>query len=121
MKNKVKIKWLHIKSFFGFKLTNEEIVICIISKELEPFNKTYYDVVKRKDDWYQDYKMTPEESGKWIKWGVKFIKERAKGTCQFRPESEMAGIDLQWGLSIEGGVDAIKEYEKQKKNEQIHN
>ena len=129
MKKRNKIRWLHIKSFFGKKLTNEEIVICIISKELKPFNKTYYDVVDRKNDrdvgkkeWYEEHEVTPGQNEEWRKWGAKFIKKYANGSCKFRSEKEMSMMDLQWGLKIKGGFDAVREYEAQKKkNGKVYN
>lgn len=121
MKDRNKIIKLHIKAFFGFKLTEEELIQCIISKELKPFNKTYFDVLDEKD-WYQNYEVTPEQNEKWKKWGKKFIKKHAKNSL-FRSLSDkkMRGIDFQWGLKIKGGFEAIKEYEKSKKNGKVYN
>ena len=121
MKEKNKIKRLHLKAFFGFKLTDEEIIQCIISKELEPFGKTYFDVVGE-DEWYSKYEVTPEENEKWVQWSEKFIKKHSKNLlAKSRPKKEMQMINLQWGLKIKGGFEAMIEYENSKKNGKIHN
>ena len=123
MKKKNYIRKLHFKTFFRIKLTEKEMIECIISKQLKPFNKTYFDVLKE-DDWFSKYEVTAKENDKWVEWGIKFLKNNSKNSLiSALAEKEMRMINLQWGLKIKGGYEAVKNYEAAKKNKngEIHN
>ena len=39
---------------------------------------TYDDIKDRKDDWYQQWKMTIEQADEWKQWGIKYLRENLK-------------------------------------------
>jgi hypothetical protein len=119
MKDKKKVDELFQKADAKKKLTNEELIICIISKQLEPFNKSYYDVVGREDDWFSEYEVSPQQSEEWRNWSSDFIRKNAKSSLlrnKKQAKKEMLWIDLMWGLKTKGGSEAVDEYERQKKS-----
>lgn len=118
MKNKEKIDELFQKVENKKKLSNEEIVICLISKQLEPFDKSYYDVLGSKSAWYNKYQVSAEQSAQWVNWGAEFIRKNAKSPLvrnKKNAKEEMMWIDLMWGLKVKGGYKAVEKYEKQLK------
>lgn len=81
------------------RLDKTQIVKALINEmfKIAGHEVTYDDVVGRKDDWYNQYTMTPEQNKEWVEWGKKFIKHHLRTTKE-GAEREMVWINLQWGL-----------------------
>ena len=62
---------------------------------------TYDDIKDRKDDWYQQWKMTIEQSDEWKQWGIKYLRENLKINKKMA-ENEMLWFNLQYGLTYSG-------------------
>jgi hypothetical protein len=58
---------------------------------------TYDDIKDRKDNWFQEWTMTVEQSNEWKKWGTKYLREKFKMN-KVLAEREMLWVNLQWGL-----------------------
>jgi hypothetical protein len=85
------------------KRFNESLVVeTLLNKmfEISGHEVRYADIVKRKDNWYQEYTMTREQNVEWNKWGVEYMKKEFKMYAGFA-ERQMTMIDLMWGLKIE--------------------
>lgn len=74
----------------------KEAFVTLVNKQLEPFNKTYNDVVGV-EDWYIQYVVTPEQESEFIKWGVDYLQKKL-GLTKKQSEMEMNWFVLQWGL-----------------------
>jgi hypothetical protein len=61
---------------------------------------TYDDIKDRKDDWYTQWTMSPEQSDEWVNWGVVYLKKNLKMNKKVA-ETEMAWISLMWGLKFD--------------------
>jgi hypothetical protein len=61
---------------------------------------TYDDIKDRKDDWYTQWTMSPEQSDEWVNWGVAYLKKNLKMNKKVA-ETEMAWISLMWGLKFD--------------------
>ncbi len=59
---------------------------------------TYDDIKDRKDDWYQQWKMTIEQADEWKQWGIKYLRENLKINKKIA-ENEMLWFNLQYGLT----------------------
>ena len=58
---------------------------------------TYNDIKDRKDNWYQDWTMTVEQSEEWKKWGTSYLRKNLR-VPKYMAEREMLWVNLQWGL-----------------------
>lgn len=56
-----------------------------------------YDDILGKDNWFQEYTMTVEQSEEWKDWGVKYLRENLKINKKMA-ENEMLWFNLQYGL-----------------------
>lgn len=74
----------------------KEAFVTLVNKQLEPFNKTYNDVVGV-EDWYIQYVVTPEQESEFIKWGADYLQKKL-GLTKKQSEMEMNWFVLQWGL-----------------------
>ena len=81
------------------RLDKTQIVRALINEmfKIAGHNVVYEDLLNRKDDWYNQYTMTPEQNREWVEWGKKFIKHHLRMTKE-GAEREMAMINLNWGL-----------------------
>ena len=59
---------------------------------------TYDDIKDRKDDWYQQWKMTIEQADEWKQWGIKYLRENLKINKKIA-ENELLWFNLQYGLT----------------------
>ena len=59
---------------------------------------TYDDIKDRKDDWYQQWKMTIEQADEWKQWGIKYLRENLKINKKMA-DNEMLWFNLQYGLT----------------------
>ena len=81
--------------------TDQEIIKEIVDKMFSTagHNVTYEDVLGRKDQWYYDWVMTPEQEKQWMDWMVDlFQKER--GLTKKYAERSAAMYNLMWGLRV---------------------
>lgn len=78
------------------KELQQEGFITLVNKQLEPFNKTYHDVVGD-PEWYTRYIVTPEQEEEFMKWGTEYIMKKFRMTKK-GAEQEMSWFILQWGL-----------------------
>lgn len=79
----------------------KQLVVDLINKmfEIAGHDVTYDDVKDRKDDWYNQWTMTMEQSDEWSKWGRAYLK-RVFGWSNKVCEREMGMISLMWGLKF---------------------
>lgn len=61
---------------------------------------TYDDIKDRKDDWYTQWTMSPEQSDEWVNWGVAYLRKNLKMNKKVA-ETEMAWVSLMWGLKFD--------------------
>ena len=61
---------------------------------------TYDDIKDRKDDWYTQWTMSPEQSDEWVNWGVAYLRKNLKMNKKLA-ETEMAWVSLMWGLKFD--------------------
>jgi hypothetical protein len=61
---------------------------------------TYDDIKDRKDDWYTQWTMSPEQNTEWQDWGVEYLKKNLKMNKKIA-ETEMAWVSLMWGLKFD--------------------
>ena len=84
------------------KLTNDEILIALVNKQLEPFSKTIEDVRYDKN-WLYKYPVSQEDNYAWIEWGTKFIMKHAELPLlrdKDRARKAMNFVNMDVGLSI---------------------
>ena len=94
------------------KLTNDELIMAIVNKELEPFGKTWDDIVNDKE-WLGKFEVSEEEEQKWIEWSTDFLKKNAKEhAVRNRAKEEMSWLILGWGLPIKGQNSIYKKVKK---------
>jgi len=81
--------------------TDQEMVKEIVDKmfSIAGHKVTYEDVLGRKDQWYYDWDMTPEQEQQWMDWMVDlFQKER--GLTKKYAERSASMYNLMWGLRV---------------------
>ena len=61
---------------------------------------TYDDIKDRKDDWYTQWTMSPEQNNEWVNWGVAYLRKNLKMNKK-TAETEMAWVSLMWGLKFD--------------------
>ena len=59
---------------------------------------TYNDIKDRKDNWFQEYSMTVEQSNEFKKWGKKYLMKELRMYAK-QAETQMMWFNLQWGLT----------------------
>tara|TARA_R110000796_G_scaffold138577_1_gene254656 strand:- start:204 stop:521 length:318 start_codon:yes stop_codon:yes gene_type:complete len=86
------------------KTKQRQVFLTLINKQLEPFDKTYDDVL---DDatWYTKYVVTETQESDFIKWGIDLIG-RKLGLNKKQAGQEMQWFILQWGLKSSKIVNA---------------
>lgn len=88
----------------------KKLFIELINKQLEPFNKTYDEVI-HEPNWYMNYKTTEEEQKMFMDYCAKKIKSEL-GLSDKLAEMEASWFVLQWGLTTGGNQIINKEAEK---------
>jgi len=73
----------------------------IINKmfEISKHEITFDDVLKRKDNWFQQYTMTEAQNEEWRDWGTKLIMKKHRYN-KYLADREMRMLDLYCGLKI---------------------
>lgn len=77
----------------------EKAVVDLINQmfEIAGHDVTYNDIVG-KENWFQEYSMTVEQSNEFKKWGKKYLMKELRMYAK-RAETEMMWFNLQWGLT----------------------
>lgn len=78
-----------------------ELFVELINKQLEPFSKTYEDVINEKE-WFRTYMTTPEKEQEFAVYAKERIM-KVLGLNSKMAENEVSWFILQWGLSYEPG------------------
>jgi hypothetical protein len=75
----------------------DKLLETILNKmfELSENQVSIDEILQRKDDWYNEFKMTEIQHQQWLEWGKSYLKKKVA-----RPEVTMALIDASWGLKI---------------------
>jgi hypothetical protein len=81
--------------------TQSRILKHLINKMFEYANvpQTYDDIKDRKDEWYQEYTMTQEESDAFKDYAIRYLKRELK-TGYYKADTEYQWFDLMYGLKI---------------------
>jgi hypothetical protein len=58
---------------------------------------TYEDIKDRRDNWFQQWTMTVEESEEWKSWGSDYLRKHLK-LNKAMADREMLWANVQWGL-----------------------
>jgi hypothetical protein len=75
----------------------KKLFVELINKQLEPFGKTYEEVVNV-PNWYMNYQTTQEEQKKFIDYCADRISKEL-GLTKKMAEMEASWFILQWGLT----------------------
>lgn len=80
---------------------SQDIVRHLINKMFEYAHvpQTYNDIKDRKDEWYQEFTMTQEESDAFKDYAIRYLKRELK-TGYYKADTEYQWFDLMWGLRI---------------------
>ena len=83
------------------KKTQEELIKDIIDTMfiIAEHNVTYEDIKDRKDQWYLQYTMTPEQENKWMEWLVGYLRKHRSYNKGYA-KAAADWIIFQWGLKV---------------------
>ena len=75
-------------------------IVHLINKmfEIAGHDVTYEDIKDRKDNWFQDWSMTVEQSEQWKSYGTEYLRKLFRWNKKMA-EKEMLWMNLQWGLT----------------------
>lgn len=78
---------------------NQIVVETLVNRmfEIAGHQVTYNDIKDRKDDWYAQWTMTPEQEQEWRTWGAGYLKKMYRYTKPMA-QRQMSMINLMWGL-----------------------
>jgi hypothetical protein len=78
---------------------NEKAIVDLINKmfEIAGHDVTYDDILG-KENWFQEWTMTVEQSEEWREWGRKYLMKEFR-MRKAMAEKEMLWINLRWGLT----------------------
>jgi len=78
------------------EITKDIINTMFVIAELDV---TVDDLTDNKDDWYNQYTMTPEQDATWTDWAIKYLKKhKAWSTAKCR--KEFSWLKLAYGLKV---------------------
>ena len=60
---------------------------------------SYEDIKDRKDKWYYEWTMTPEQEEKWMEWMVGYFRKHRKLTVRYA-QTSASMYNLMWGLKV---------------------
>lgn len=67
--------------------------------EIAGHEVTFNDVKDRKDNWFQEWTMTPDQNTEWCKWGKAYLMSNMRLYAK-SADVQMAMISLNWGLKL---------------------
>lgn len=74
--------------------------------EIAGHDVTFEDIKGRKDNWFQDWTMTMEQSEEWKTYGTEYLRGLFRWN-KAMAEKEMMWMNLQWGLTYSDFDDGI--------------
>jgi len=83
------------------RLSDDDMVKDIINTMfiIAGHDVTYEDIKDRKDKWYEEWTMTPEQEAKWMEWMVAYFRKHRKLTVRYAQQSASM-YNLMWGLKV---------------------
>ena len=83
------------------RLSDDDMVKDIINTMfiIAGHDVSYEDIKDRKDQWYYDWTMTPEQETKWMEWMVAYFRKHRKLTVRYAQQSASM-YNLMWGLKV---------------------
>ena len=83
------------------RLSDDDMVKDIINTMfiIAGHDVSYEDIKDRKDQWYYDWTMTPEQETKWMEWMVGYFRKHRKLTVRYAQQSASM-YNLMWGLKV---------------------
>jgi hypothetical protein len=83
------------------RLTDEDMVKDIINTMfiIAGHDVTYDDIKDRKDKWYEEWTMTPEQEEKWMEYMVKYFRKHRSMTIR-HAQTSASMFNLMYGLKV---------------------
>ena len=83
------------------RLTDEDIIKELIDVMflIAGHDVTFEDIKGRKDQWYMQWTMTPEQEEKWTEWMVTYLRKHRRLTIKYAQRSASM-YNLMWGLKV---------------------
>jgi len=83
------------------RLTDDDMVKDIINTMfiIAGHDVSYEDIKDRKDQWYYDWAMTPEQEAKWMEWMVGYFRKHRSLTVR-HAKTSASMYNLMWGLKV---------------------
>ena len=83
------------------RLSDDDMVKDIINTMfiIAGHDVTYEDIKDRKDKWYYEWTMTPEQEDKWREWMVGYFRKHRKLTVRYA-QTSASMYNLMWGLKV---------------------
>ena len=83
------------------RLSDDDMVKDIINTMfiIAGHDVTYEDIKDRKDKWYYEWTMTPEQEEKWMEWMVAYFRKHRSLTVRYAKTSASM-YNLMWGLKV---------------------
>lgn len=81
--------------------TDDEIIKELINVmfTIAGHDVSYEDIKDRKDKWYEEWTMTPEQEAKWMEWMVAYFRKHRKLTVRYA-QTSASMYNLMWGLKV---------------------
>ena len=83
------------------RLSDDDMVKDIINTMfiIAGHDVSYEDIKDRKDKWYEEWTMTPEQEDKWREWMVAYFRKHRKLTVRYA-QTSASMYNLMWGLRV---------------------
>jgi len=83
------------------RLTDDDMVKDIINTMfiIAGHDVTYEDIKDRKDKWYEQWTMTPEQEEKWMEHMVKYFRKHRSMPSKYA-QTSASMFNLMWGLKV---------------------
>ena len=84
------------------RLTDDDIIKELIDAmfAIAGHDVTFEDIKGRKDQWYMEWSMTPEQEEKWMEHMVKYFRKHRSMTIR-HAQTSASMFNLMWGLKVE--------------------
>lgn len=81
-------------------MKNDNLIKDLIDKMFEiAGHDVRYEDVLYKDEWYNKWTMTEDQSREWITWGTEYIRKKLR-TTKVMARKKMDWTNLMWGLRV---------------------
>jgi hypothetical protein len=83
------------------RLTDEDIIKELIDVMflIAGHDVTFEDIKGRKDNWYEQWTMTPEQEEKWMEYMIKYFRKHRSMTNKFA-QTSASMFNLMYGLKV---------------------